>query len=205
MLPRRRFPRTPSIEIDSAPSFLNCLSGALQQQANSSVPCKKRLPRERAAVCHVREEIGIVAVGPVHARERRDGMNRQGIHAQRAPCWLLAGVLGCHEPTCQRAGVISQRGFRIRPLTNHVSSLWRALKGRIPVPAGPLRCCFVPYTSHWRLLHCQAISVASKEVLQSRDGKGRPAPSGWLPAVFCSFFFGRCHFMKRTAGKYGAN
>lgn len=86
--------------------------------------------------------------------------------------------LGCHEPTCQRAGVISQGGFRTRPLTNHISLFVRALKDQIPVPAGPLRCCFVPCTLHWRVLHRQAISVASK-VLQLRDGNGRAVPSGW--------------------------
>lgn len=53
---------------------------------------------------------------------------------QRAPCWSLAGPLGCHEPTCQRAGVISQGGFRTRPLTNHVSSFLTGPEGSNPRP-----------------------------------------------------------------------
>lgn len=75
----------------------------------------------------------VVDVGPVrHANVEVECVVKESM--QRAPCWLLAGPLGCHEPTCQRAGVISQGGFRTRPLTNHVSSFVAGPEGSNPRP-----------------------------------------------------------------------
>lgn len=74
-------------------------------------------------------------LGPVrHANVAVECIVKESM--QRAPCWLLAGPLGCHEPTCQRAGVISQGGFRTRPLTNHVSS-FLAGPERLESPSPP--------------------------------------------------------------------
>lgn len=128
---------------------------------------------------------------------------------QRAPCWLLAGPLGCHEPTCQRAGVISQGGFRTRPLTNHVS----------PFVAGPERSNPRPRPRQttWVLLGTVYIALAGsppsgyfgclKRSAAVERWKGEAGPRWLAPRLRGSFyfFFGRCNFMKRTAGKYGAN
>lgn len=137
--------------------------------------------QERAGWSHV-EGFGVLAVGPVQAREHAIWNKASPWNPCNGPvlaCWPALWVA-----TSQRAsvpGVNSQGGFRTRPLTNHVSPFAAGPEGRIPVPAGPLRRCFVPCTLRrgfstvrlFRLPHC-----LKKKTF--RDGKGRRAPSGWL-------------------------
>lgn len=87
---------------------------------------------------------------------------------QRAPCWLLAGPLGCHEPTCQRAGVISQGGFRTRPLTNHVSSTVAGPEGlESPSPPGHLGDALYRVHDIGRFSTVRLFRLPQKKVLQS--------------------------------------
>lgn len=116
MLVARLIPRKASAELESAPSFLNCCLLRLRAAANqcgAPVACQKdqfleEKNEQEPAVCE--GSMKWLSVQSRHANVAVE-MHRQGIHAT-APCWLLAGPLGCHEPTCQRAGVISQGGFR---------------------------------------------------------------------------------------------
>lgn len=148
-----------------------------------------------------------VAVGPVQAlrTSRRNASSRNPCNGP--PCWLLAGPLGCHEPTCQRAGVISQGGFRSRPLTNHVS----------PFLAGPEGSNPRPRQAYWVVPRTVYIAMAAsppsgyfgclKRSAAVERWKGEGGPQWLAPRLRGSFYFfsGRCNFMKRTAGKYGAN
>lgn len=130
---------------------------------------------------------------------------------QRAP------VLGAGRPSgslwvatsqrAQRAGVISQGGFRTRPLTNHVSSFVAGPEGSNPRPrrtaAVLLRTVYIalagsPPSGYFGCLKRSA----------AVEGRKRDGGSQWLAPRLrgsSSFFFGRCNLMERTARKYGAN